>query len=158
MDAERQQMIDKMTAVQNELVALVDGLDEAALNARPADGEWNILETVAHLVDAETSHRRFIQAVLAGKEITPRPDFDLDRWNTSHVEKRAGQSRAELLAELAAQREQTLAVIRDIPADGWLKDSHHPALGPVTVRQVVKIIGVHQKMHLKDIQAALAKQ
>ncbi len=157
MEAERQQMIEKMTAVRSDLVALVEGLDEPTRTFRPNDGRWTIWEIVAHLVDAEKAHRRFIKAVLAGKEITPRPDFDLDRWNNSHVGQRAGQSTTDLLAELAAQRVKTLAVIRNIPAEAWLKEARHPALGQITLRQVTKVIGIHEKMHLRDIQAVLAE-
>lgn len=157
MENERQQMIEKMTAVRHELVALVEGLDDAAQNFRPADGRWTVRENVAHLVDAEKAHRRFIQAVLAGRELSASAEFDLDRWNNSHVEKRAGQSTAELLVELAAQRDETLAVIRGISAADWQKEGDHPALGRIAVRQVAKIIGVHEKMHLRDMQSVLAE-
>lgn len=158
MENEQQQMIEKMTAVRADIVALVNGLDETTRNFRPADGRWTVRENLAHLVDAEKAHRRFVQALLTGKVITARPRFDRDRWNEDHVAKRAAENTDSLLAAMAEQRAETLAVINDISAEKWLLEGNHPALGPVTVRQVVKIIGVHEKMHLRDIQAVLTER
>ncbi len=152
-----EQMFSKMAETRTALIAFLAELDEETCNARPADGHWTIRENVAHLVDAERAHRRFIETLLAGETPPTVENFDLDRWNAAKVKKRAGQSTAELLSKLQAEREKTLATLHAIPADGWNVTGEHAALGTVSVRQVAKIIGVHERGHLKDMRAVLAE-
>ena len=45
-----------------------------------------------------------------------------------------------------------------IPADAWVKRGNHPALGEVTVQQVIKVIGVHERMHLREVRQLLEAQ
>lgn len=151
MPSPTDEILPKMQATRAELLALVEGLDEAALTRRPPDGGWTVRETLAHLVDAERAHRRFVGAALADQPVR-LAGFDLDRWNAEHVARRAGQSVAEILADLRAEREATLALLPTIPADGWEKRCEHPALGETSVLQVVRIIGIHERMHMKEMR------
>jgi uncharacterized damage-inducible protein DinB len=143
-----------MQSTRDELLAFTAGLDQAALTQHPPEEGWSIRENLAHLADAERAHRRFVAAVLEGR--APRLEgFDLDRWNHEHVARRAGQSIQEILDALHAERQQTLAFIAAIPADAWDRRGHHPALGDASVEQVIKIIGVHERMHLKEMRKLL---
>jgi uncharacterized damage-inducible protein DinB len=144
-------ILPKMQATRDELLAFLDGLDQATLTGRPPGGGWSIRDNLAHLADAERAHRRFVQAVLRGH--SPRLEgFDLDRWNEEHVARRAGQTPDEILEALQSERQQTLAFIHDLPLDAWDRQGDHPALGEVSVRQVIRVIGVHERMHLKEIR------
>ncbi len=154
---ERERILTKMTDTRAALMAFLAALDEETCNTRPADGRWTIRENVAHLVDAENAHRRFVEILLAGETPPAMEDFDLDRWNNAKVSRRAEKSTAELLAALQLEREKTLATIAAIPATGWEITGNHAALGEVSVRQVVKIIGMHERGHLKDMRAVLAE-
>jgi len=157
MSVSLDQLIHKMQSTRNDLLALVSGLGEEASNWRPPDKSWSIRENLAHLVDAEKAHRRFMEAVLAGTQ-TSVENFDLDRWNQSHVARRANQSTTEILADLQAERERTLAFFLATSAEKWLQEGDHPVLGRVSIRQVAKIIGMHEQMHLKEIRKLLEQQ
>ncbi len=78
--------------------------------------------------------------------------FDLDRWNEEHVARRAGQTLEDILDALRSERQETLAFIVDLPHDAWDMMGDHPALGEVSVRHVIRVIGVHERMHLKEIR------
>jgi hypothetical protein len=144
----------KMEATRAELLALVDHLDQFALTWHSPEGGWSIRDNLAQLADAERAHRRFVQAVLKGRS-TRLEGFDLDRWNEEHVARHAGQSTDEILDVLRAERQETLGFIVDLPHDAWDKAGDHPALGEVSVRQVIRIISVHERMHLKEIRRLL---
>ncbi|GAB4526196.1 MAG: DinB family protein [Anaerolineae bacterium] len=147
----------KLRATREELLSLIEGLDEATLTWRPPGGGWNIRDTLAHLIDAERAHRRFVETVLQGRS-TRLEGFDLDRWNQEHVARRAGQPIDELLDALQAGRQETLAFIAALPAEAWDRQGEHPALGQVSVRQVIRVIGVHERMHLKEIRYLVEAQ
>jgi len=147
----------KMQTTRNELLSLVRSLDQAALTWHPPDGGWSIRDNLAHLADAERAHRRFVQAVLEGRPVHLE-GFDLDRWNQEHVARRADQSVDQILEAMDAERRETLAFIQTIPAEAWDKQGDHPALGRVSVKQVIKVIGVHERMHLKEMRRLLKAQ
>jgi len=140
-----------MQATRDELLAFVNGLDAAAFTWNPPGGGWSIRDNLAHLADAERAHRRFVAAVLEGRS-TRLEGFDLDRWNREHVARRAGQSLDQILDALRAERQETLAFIAALPSDAWDRVGDHPALGEVDVRQVIRVIGVHERMHLKEMR------
>ena len=154
MPSPADKILPKMEATRAELLALVDHLDQFALTWRPPEGGWSIRDNLAHLADAERAHRRFVQAVLKGRS-TRLEGFDLDRWNEEHVARRATQSTDEIFDALRTERQATMAFIADLPHDAWNKVGDHPALGEVSVNQVVRIIGVHERMHLKEIRLLL---
>jgi hypothetical protein len=106
---------------------------------------------VGHLADSERAHRRFVQAVVAGNPPAKVEGFDLDAWNAARVARRAQQTLAETLADFEAERAQTLAYLPTIPAEAWALTADHPALGHVTVEYVVRVIGVHERMHLTEM-------
>lgn len=156
MSSPADKLVPKMQATRDELLACINGLDQARLAWRPHEGGWSIRDTLAHLADAERAHRRFVQAVLAGRPIHLE-GFDMHRWNEEHVARRAGQTIQEILDALRAERQETLAFIPTIPAGAWDKQGDHPALGRVSIRQVVRVIGVHERMHLKEIRHLLER-
>jgi hypothetical protein len=106
---------------------------------------------VGHLADSERAHRRFVEAVVAGNPPAKVEGFDLDAWNAARVARRAQQTLAETLADFEAERAQTLAYLPTIPAAAWSLTSDHPALGHVTVEYVVRVIGIHERMHLTEM-------
>ncbi len=152
MTSPAEKILPKMQATHQELVTLIKGLDQETLNRRPPEGGWSIRENLAHLVDAERAHRRFVEAVLEGRPIRRLEGFDLDRWNEERVARRADQSADELLEALEAERRETLALIAALPDDAWEKEGDHPVLGRVSVQHVLKIIGIHERMHLKEMR------
>ena len=119
-----ERIIPRMQATRDELLASIDGLDAETLTWCPSGGGWTIQENLAHLVDAEGGHRRFVQAVLAG-QTTRVEDIDLDRWNEERVARRCEQTVGGLIEALGDEREQTLAVVAGIPDDAWEKRGHH---------------------------------
>ena len=63
-----------------------------------------------------------------------------------------GWSIRDNLAHLTdAERQETLAFIAAMPPAAWDRRGDHPALGDVSVEQVLKVIGVHERMHLKEM-------
>ena len=143
--------LPKMTKLHAQFMAYAAGLSTEAANEPIGDGQWSRRAIVGHLVDAERAHRRFIEAVAAGNPPAKPENFDLDAWNASRVAKRAAQTLAELLAAFDAERAETLRVLEQLPPDAWDKQGYHPALGEMTVEQVARIIGLHERMHLKEM-------
>lgn len=147
--------IDRMQAVRQEILDLVASLDPETIETRPVVGEWTVRQVLIHLADAEKAHRRYIQGLIAGTLTTTAADaatFDINRWNAGSIARRDAETVAEALVRLAAERETTLAFLPTIPDDAWAISGIHPALGELSVLAAVKVIGLHEKMHLKEMR------
>ena len=147
--------IERMQTVRQEILDLVASLDPETIETRPVVGEWTVRQVLIHLADAEKAHRRYIQGLIAGTLTTTTADaatFDIDRWNKGSIARRDAETVAEALVRLAAEREATLAFLPTIPDDAWEKHGIHPALGELSVLAAVKVIGLHEKMHLKEMR------
>ncbi len=88
-------------------------------------------------------------------EPTEVPDFDLDAYNNRSVEQRQHMSPEELLVELDEARALTAQLLAAVRPEDWEKRGPHPGGFEVTVEGIFKVIALHERRHLKDIQKAL---
>jgi hypothetical protein len=49
------------------------------------------------------------------------------------------------------ERRATIEVLKGLPDDAWEKSGDHAALGHLTVEYVARIIGLHERAHLKEM-------
>ena len=79
MISEREEILKALRAVPVVLGRLVRGLPDGALRARPADGEWAIIEVVAHMADTEERSlartRRMLSRTPPRSNRTTRPGW-----------------------------------------------------------------------------------
>lgn len=116
---------------------------------RPAEGEWCANEIIGHLIEAES--RGFngrIRAILATDEPT------LATWDQPAVAA-ARDDRSKrtdrLLEELAELRADSLALVRDLDAADQARRGIHPAIGPLTVGEIIHEWVHHDREHLAQL-------
>ena len=141
---------DRIRAARVKLLAAVDDLDDAAWEWRPEDGRWSVRLTLAHVGSAQWDHLEVVKRLLAGQPAT-MPDFDLDAWNAASVAKRDDWPPARILADLETAQQETMACLDTLDGGRLLVTGTHPALGGVTVAQVLRIIALHDGVHRRDV-------
>jgi uncharacterized damage-inducible protein DinB len=140
----------KIEAARTKLLAAVDGLDEEAWQWSPSQDRWSVRSTLAHVGSAQWSHLDVARRLLSG-ESTSFAGFDLDTWNNAQVSKRSEWSTERVLADLDAANAATLEMLDRLDSHDLAVTGTHPALGEVSVAQVLRIIAVHDGMHLRDV-------
>ena len=140
----------KVTSARAKLLGTVAGLDEAAWEWRPQDGRWSVRLTLAHVGSAQWSHLQVALRLLAGEPVDI-PGFDLDAWNAAQVAARANWPVAQVLADLEAAQQETLAFLDGLDAEELSISGSHPALGEVSVGQVLRIIALHDNLHRREV-------
>lgn len=155
MDQQREKLRQRLDESRRELLASAAHLEPAGLAALTANPGWAVRDVLAHLAGAERGHQQVIRALLAG-QAPDLPGFDLDAFNAADVAARQGASLAELLGELASNRNDTLALLETISPDDWQRGGYHPGGFDTTIEGVFRIIAIHEKRHAKEIRAALA--
>lgn len=147
---EIQKIESRLTAARSKLLAAVDGLDQAQWDWRPDDECWSVRLTLAHVGAAQWSHLQWARRVAAG-ETVEIPGFDLDAWNQAAVAKRAEWPLEQVLADLDAAQQATFDFLAGLDAKGLAATGSHPALGEMSVGQVLRVIGLHDNLHRRDV-------
>jgi uncharacterized damage-inducible protein DinB len=140
----------KILDARSQLLAAVESLDSVGWEWRPDAETWSARMTLAHVGSAQWDHLQVARRLIA-EEPTHLPDFDLDAWNAAAVEERAGWPVDQVLADLEAAQEATVALLHSLEDEMLTVTGTHPAWGEVSLRQVLRIIPLHDSMHRRDI-------
>jgi hypothetical protein len=124
-----------------------------------SEGEntWNVLEVVAHLADADrVNWMPRARHILEFGDTRPFEAFDRSGGEGASQ----GRSLGQLLDEFARRRSENLAALRGLnlqPHQIELAGSH-PALGAVTLSQLLAAWAGHDLTHLHQITRIMAHQ
>ncbi len=137
--------------------ALLAGLPEPWLTCTEGPDTFSPFDNLGHLIHGERTdwvpRARIILAQAGNRTFEPYDRF-------AQVRESAGKSLAELLDEFAALRSANLVTLR-----GWnLSDGQfdlagqHPALGAVTLRQLLATWVAHDLGHIAQTTRVMAKR
>jgi uncharacterized damage-inducible protein DinB len=139
------------------LHALLSGLSDAWLDADEGPNTWSPREVVAHLADLEDQDWMVrARIILDQGESRPFPPVNRERFRPTL----AGKTAAQLLDLFAQRRALNLRSLDQLalkPADLNRKGTH-PALGPVTLEQLLATWVVHDFTHLGQIVRVMARR
>lgn len=147
---EAQKIKSRLTAARTKLLAEVEDLDTERWEWRPGDGRWSVRLTLAHVGAAQWSHLEVARHMAAG-EVVEIPGFDLDAWNEAAVAERAQWSIEQVLADLEMAQQATFEFLDGLDAEKLEITGSHPALGEMSVGQVLRVIGLHDGLHRRDL-------
>lgn len=137
------------------LGALLAGLPETWVRAREGEGTWSPYDVIGHLIQGErTDWIPRARHILAG-ETRPFEPFD----RAAQFEESEGKSLGELLATFAELRRENLAALggMKLTETDLGRRGLHPALGEVTLGQLLATWVVHDLDHLGQIARTMAK-
>ena len=115
---------------------------------------WTVRDLLAHFLSAEEGLLHVAQDIAAGGPGAPE-GFDYNRYNAAEQARLAVLSPDELLADLAAAREATIAWVAELDDTTLDRMGHHPALGNITLEDFITAIYGHQLMHVRELRALL---
>ena len=137
------------------LLTMLGGLPEPLIRTTEGPGTWSAFDVVGHLIHGEkTDWIPRARHILAGST-EPFEPFDREAQFAAST----GRSLADLLDEFAALRRQSLEALAQLGiGDGDLsRVGLHPALGVVTLGQLLATWVVHDLDHIGQIARTLAK-
>jgi len=142
---------------------LLRGLPEAWTHHNEGEGTFTVVDVVGHLIYADKADwmpraRKILSQSTTLASDEPPPFDPFDRWG--HVEECRGRSLTELLDEFSSVRSTRLRELRALklePRQLALR-GRHPALGPVTLSELLATWAVHDLTHLHQISRVMARQ
>lgn len=139
------------------LDVLLRGLPDDWIMAQEGEQTWSPFDVVAHLIHADrTNWMPRARIILEHGEARPFEEFK----RFEHFAESQGRSLASLLDDFAAIRHDSLhdlATLRLLESD-LARRGGHPALGVVTLRQLLATWVVHDLDHVMQISRVLARQ
>ncbi|MDQ2941497.1 MAG: DinB family protein [Chloroflexota bacterium] len=133
---------------------LLEGLPGSWLDTPNTAGGWTPRDVVGHLISAELEDWiPRVQIIL--EHGSDRPFTSFDRY--AHVERDREATLPDLIDRFAELRAENLRRLAALVTDEDLdRAGRHPALGEVTLRQLLATWAVHDLDHLAQAYAALA--
>lgn len=139
------------------LDALLRNLPETWIHRREAGDSWTAFEVVGHLIHGEkTDWMPRARMILQYGDSRAFDVFD----RGGHEQDIQGKSIGQLLDEFALARSENLAALRSLnlqPGD-FARRGKHPALGGVTMSQLLATWVAHDLTHIHQISRIMAYQ
>ncbi len=157
MEYQYEQAVEILRRTPATLAALLRGLPDAWTMSAEGPGTWSAYDIVGHLLHGEDANwiarARFI---LEHGEERPFDSFD----RTAMFEAYQGVSLDQLLAAFEQARAKSLATLNElhITPERLIRTGTHPALGTVTLGQLLAAWVVHDLNHIGQIVEVMARQ
>ncbi len=144
-----------LSAMPKTLDALLRDLPEAATHTSEGEGTWTIAQVLAHLIHGERADwLPRVRIILRAGKSEKFPAFDRE----AHLADQRPIS--ALLTEFAALRAANLSELKSLKltTPDLERRGLHPALGEVTLAQLLATWPTHDLTHLHQITRILAGQ
>jgi hypothetical protein len=153
MDAERRGLlIERYRSGPGVIAAAVAGLDDAALDTRPADGGWTPREVVHHTADSEmTSAIRLRRLIAEDDPLIVGYDGDEFARRLHYADRPIEPAPAAI----ESARSTTAQILERLTDDEWQRTGTHSESGSYGVERWLEIYADHCHDHADQIQQAL---
>jgi uncharacterized damage-inducible protein DinB len=150
----REQRMGRLGRTADELAAVLEGQNDAALSRRPDGKNWAAKEIVCHLRDTEEAFAARFEQFLA-MDTDPRLSGtpSADRWAEERQYLR--NDATEALAAFRKRREENLATFGKLTGAQWDKGGLHPVRGRMSIDTFLTLMAWHDDNHLDQLRRAL---
>jgi hypothetical protein len=115
---------------------------------------WTIRNILSHFVTSERGLLKLFERIRQGDAGTP-DDFSIDRYNATMQVRTQELTPQQLLEQYKAIRAETVAWTSGLSEDDLQKRGRHPFLGITTLREMIKMLCIHNLNHYRDMKRAL---
>jgi len=149
--------VSLLSRTPDALNALLRDLPDTWTHRNEGQNTWSAYEIVAHLIDAErTNWIPRARMVLQLGETQAFPPFD----RGGHIRESQDKSLGQLLDEFARVRSESLDELRslNLRQEDFERRGRHPALGIISLSQLLATWATHDLTHLHQISRVMAYQ
>ena len=154
--SELNQLADKLESEGEKFYALFAGLNDDQWQAEVyTEGEtWTLRNVLAHFVTSERGLVKLFERIRQTGEGSA-DDFSIDRYNAAQQQKTKELSPQELLEQYKAVRADSVAWTLSISELDLEKQGRHPFIGMTAIREMIKMLYLHNQLHYRDMKKVL---
>lgn len=115
---------------------------------------WSIRNVLSHYVTSERGLVQLFERIRTTGE-GAADDFSIDRYNASQQEKTKDLKPAELLELYKQTRAESVQWVSGLKDEELEIKGRHPFLGETIIREMIKMLYLHNQLHYRDVKRAL---
>ena len=157
MDFNLSKSIEILQRTPDTLFALLQGISSDWTHNNEGGDTWSVYDIIGHLIHGErTDWMARVEIILSDKKDKTFVSFD----RFAQFEESKDKTLAALLAEFKSLRAKNLEELHSfhLTKNDFKKTGIHPALGTVTLAQLIATWTIHDLNHLAQISRVMAKQ
>jgi hypothetical protein len=146
----RQEIVDILRALPNQIEELVQGLSEDAIRWRPSPSEWSIKEVCCHLRDFSEIDGERIRRML-NEDDPLLPSYDQEAL--ARERDYQSESMPLVLTATRAFSGGFAYLLENLSEEEWQRTGRHEQWGATSVAQLAQLQTDHASEHLEQIKA-----
>lgn len=156
--SELNDLADKLQAEGDKFTALFAGLADAQWQAEVyTEGEtWTLRNVLSHFVTSERGLVRLFEQIRLGGT-GAADDFSIDRYNAAQQQKTKDLAPQQLLEQYKEVRADSVAWTLSLSESDLDKQGKHPFLGMTSIREMIKMLYLHNQIHYRDMKKVLGR-
>lgn len=115
---------------------------------------WTIRNVLAHFVTSERGLLKLFERIRQGGEGSP-DDFSIDRYNAAMQARTKESSPQELIEQYKEVRAHAIQWVSGLTESELEMTGRHPFLGHSAIRDMIKMLYIHNLDHYRDMKKAL---
>ena len=115
---------------------------------------WTIRNVLSHFVTSERGLIKLFEKIRLGGA-GAADDFSIDRYNAAMQERSKELTPAELLEQYKEVRANAIAWTLSLSDEDLEKQGRHPFLELTTIREMIKMLYIHNLTHYRDMKKAI---
>ena len=154
--SELNELADKLRSEGEKFTALFAGLADDLWQAKVyTEGEtWTLRNVLSHFVTSERGLVKLFEQIRLGGSGSA-DDFSIDRYNAAQQQKTKDLSPQALLEQYQAVRADSIAWTLSLSELDLEKQGRHPFLGMTSIREMIKMLYIHNQTHYRDMKKVL---
>ena len=154
--SEINELTDKLKSEGEKFYSHFAGLSDEQWQAEVyTEGEtWSIRNVLSHFVTSERGLVKLFERIRTTGEGASE-DFSIDRYNATQQERTKDLPPRDLLEQYKEVRSNSVAWVAGLKEEELEIEGRHPFLGVAKIRDMVKLLYVHNQNHYRDMKKVM---
>jgi hypothetical protein len=150
------ELAEKLKSEGERFVSIFNSLSDEQWNQEvyTEGARWTIRNMLSHFVTSERGLLKLFQRIRNGEQGAP-DDFSIDRYNAAMQERTKQATPGELLEQYKEVRANAIEWVSGLQAAELEITGRHPFLGHTAIRDMIKMLYIHNLNHYRDMKKAL---
>ena len=154
--SEISELAEKLRSEGEKFIGIFSGLtaNQWQTEVYTEGATWTICNVLSDFVTSERGLVKLFEQIRQGG-VGVTDEFSIDRYNASQQEKTKDFPVADLLEKYKLTRAKTVTWVSGLKESDLEITGRHPFLGVTTLREMVKMLYLHNQIHYRDFKKAL---
>jgi hypothetical protein len=150
------ELAEKLKSEGEKFAAIFDGLgdDQWQTEVYTEGTTWTIRNVLSHFVTSERGLLKLFEQIRQGGPGSSE-EFSIDRYNASMQARTKDLTPQELLEQYKSIRADSIAWTSSLSETDLEIQGRHPFLGMTTIREMIKMLYLHNQLHYRDMKKVL---